>query len=410
MVRGNTDRSAFVGKNATGMTREPAGRPGLPMLGTHRALVVRIPTQRTWLVQQRQTKELRSLGIGPLSRSIDDAWLNAFFGVGLCAPVRWLRRRCPSTMSRRTTRQLELWADSFHEGQWAARNIGKRALQLGGGHSERYELGFQPVHTYDFDGLLIELRVFGSYGSWTPCPESINELLAWGKPDFLLFDRTEDRILLAAEETAAVPTGNQALQRCERQYGAARLGVPFWYLLPEYGTHIDGGTRRSSIWPPLMALHLTLEKRTASVVLHFAALDSPEDYNAGTGMELLFDLLAKVLRNLAGRRELFDSCREELEAQFRDMLHFYWGAVASNRGFLSGRGCDPRSLTPYQVGERGNRRGPQERARRPNQLAVYRSTSCSDSSQADIETASLTPPVCSGARGSSGRRGCLGPK
>jgi len=111
-----------------------------------------------------------------------------------------------------------------------------------------YEKGFIPVFRFKLnDELELEVKVFGSYKNWDPLPKQIAELIDWGKPDLITFDPEKDSILLAVEETAAVPTGNQALQRCERMYGSLRKQIPFWYLLGEFGTHVDGGTRRDSI-------------------------------------------------------------------------------------------------------------------------------------------------------------------
>ena len=63
----------------------------------------------------------------------------------------------------------------------------------------------------------------------------------------MAYDANSREILFAVEETAATPTGNQAMQRCERQYGSARFRIPHWYLISEYGLHRDGGVRRDSI-------------------------------------------------------------------------------------------------------------------------------------------------------------------
>ena len=63
----------------------------------------------------------------------------------------------------------------------------------------------------------------------------------------MAYDANSREILFAVEETAATPTGNQAMQRCERQYGSARFRIPYWYLISEYGLHRDGGVRRDSI-------------------------------------------------------------------------------------------------------------------------------------------------------------------
>jgi hypothetical protein len=81
--------------------------------------------------------------------------------------------------------------------------------------SHFYENGFLPVYDYEFPNGTLRIKVYGSYGSWEPLPEVIDDLISWGKPDFLAYDPITKDILFAVEETAAIPTGNQALQRCE---------------------------------------------------------------------------------------------------------------------------------------------------------------------------------------------------
>ena len=49
-----------------------------------------------------------------------------------------------------------------------------------------------------------------------------------------------ESVLFGVEETAAVPTGNQSLQRLERVWYATTKGVPFTYLMGEYGLRKDG--------------------------------------------------------------------------------------------------------------------------------------------------------------------------
>ena len=167
---------------------------------------------------------------------------------------------------------IELWCDSFHEGVWATDLI---AEALGGESRTDYVLGFIPVTRITIDDVLLRVTVFGGYRNWRNVPKPVSDLLAWGKPDLIAYDRYQDRILFAVEETAAVPTGNQALQRCERMFGAAHQGVPFWYLMSEYGVHLDGGTRRASIWPTLTAIKLTHHYGIPSVVLRYSDLGAP---------------------------------------------------------------------------------------------------------------------------------------
>lgn len=216
---------------------------------------------------------------------------------------------------------IEIWADSFHEGEWCCDNISKYAEEKGCACTKTYEYGFMPVYLIKNEKYEIRFEVYGSYLSWDNIPESIQKLIDMGKPDFVAYSDSRKEIIFAVEETSATMTGNQPLQRCERQYGSAKEGIPFWYLVSEYGVHLDGGVRRDSIWPTVSALKLSAYYHIPNIVLHYSAESSPEDYNEGKGIHLLFSSLfefvsAFVLKvpkeNLVG----------VLEKQYNEMLLF----------------------------------------------------------------------------------------
>lgn len=217
---------------------------------------------------------------------------------------------------------IELWSDSFHEGDWACSNLMALHKKNGFEATHFYENGFLPVYDYKFPNGVLRIKVYGSYGSWEPLPEIIDDLISWGKPDFLAYDPITEDILFAVEETAAIPTGNQALQRCERLYGSSRANIPFWYLLAEYGTHKDGGLRRDSIWPTIMALKLSIKNRTPSLILHYADKENPEGYDFGKGVNALFDALYKMLTNFVDGKETLDDMTPILTDHYRDMFRF----------------------------------------------------------------------------------------
>ncbi len=218
----------------------------------------------------------------------------------------------------KTVKKLEFWADSFHEGDWACKGLGNE-LKIS---ETEYLNGFVPQYTYSLsDKLDIEITVYGAYKNWRPLPGPIADLLEWGKPDLIIYDPESQKIVLAVEETAAVPTGNQALQRCERIYGSARVLIPFWYLLSEFGKHVDGGIRTDSIWPTMLSLKLSCIKRNPNVVLHYASVDNPENYDFGKGMTELFSAISaeiKIWAGLLDRKELTPI----LEQQYGQMLDF----------------------------------------------------------------------------------------
>jgi hypothetical protein len=217
-------------------------------------------------------------------------------------------------------RAVELWCDSFHEGDWAAEGIIKRLPHRGVSRTHRH--GFIPCYSIDLPKGRLELQVYGGYGNWVALPNTIRSLLDWGKPDIIGYDRTRDEILFAVEETAAVPTGNQSLQRCERMHGAGLMKVPFWYLLSQFGTHVDEGTRQASFWPALMAVALTATFRRPNIVLFYSSESEPENYSAGAGMTQLFDALARILQNYCAEQPSFTGMDDLLSEHYTSMLKF----------------------------------------------------------------------------------------
>lgn len=229
-------------------------------------------------------------------------------------------------------RKVELWCDSFHEGAWAAEGILQQWPNAVVTRTHR--LGFIPNYSVQRGQLRLELEVFGGYGNWTDLPSKVRELLDWGKPDIVGYDRSTDTVLFAVEETAAVPTGNQALQRCERMHGAGTMKVPFWYLLSQFGTHVDEGTRQASPWPALMAVALTSTFRTPNIVLLYSSKASPEDYTAGEGMAQLFRMLAKMLENFSVHAMLLADLDDELREHIASMLRFIENTYLNVTDFL----------------------------------------------------------------------------
>lgn len=232
------------------------------------------------------------------------------------------------------TINLEIWSDSFHEGDWCCANIAGIFRSLGWAVSSGYVNGFQPCYTICTQHYQLNLLVYGSYRSWSPLPSKIRDILEWGKPDFIAYDALKDMVLFAVEETAATATGNQTAQRCERQYGSLRFGVPYWYLVSEYGMHIDGGARRDSIWPVIAALKLSIRLRTPCVVVHYSDIDNLEDYQAGKGLHMLFTSLCTMLNSYCLGYPVLNYMKQLLTEQYQDMLHFLLSQWGRNVDFL----------------------------------------------------------------------------
>lgn len=256
--------------------------------------------------------------------------------------------------------KIEIWADSFHEGDWCCTFLSRIAASKGYSVRKDYVRGFQPHYIISDKNTEMELLVFGSYRSWSPLPEKIRSLIKWGKPDFIAYSAADKEILFAVEETAATPTGNQAMQRCERQYGSARFRVPYWYLISEFGVHTDGGVRRDSIWPTISALKLSVFRETPCMVLHYSDINHPEDYGSGVGVDLLFSSLFEILHNHAMGRSPLMNLSPLLEKQYLEMLTFlnsHWQSIID---FLPGQKllADPHTakiLSEIATGDSGNR-------------------------------------------------------
>ena len=222
-------------------------------------------------------------------------------------------------------KELEIWADSFHEGVWCCDNICEYLKNSDKTFSFRQEFldGFIPRYTVlKNNEPVLSLIVYGSYKSWNPLPPTIKELISWGKPDFIAYDNAKNQILFAVEETAATPTGNQAMQRCERQYGSAHLHIPYWYFVSEFGEHVDGGVRRDNIWPSIAAIKLTIANKTPCVVLHYSDEENIESYSSGKGMKLLFTALSKIIGNFIESKPHLYGLETNLATQYKEMMDF----------------------------------------------------------------------------------------
>lgn len=232
--------------------------------------------------------------------------------------------------------KLEIWADSFHEGDWCCQQIAQALVNSFGFDkpSVSYNMGFQPVYSFRKGDVSFSLTVYGSYKSWDDIPQKISEILSWGKPDFILYDLEKDAVIFAVEETAATATGNQCMQRLERQYGSARFHIPYWYLVSEYGLHHDGGTRRDSIWPVVAATKLTIQKKAPSVVVHYSDQDNLEDYSSGKGLNLLFSSLSRMTYNYAKGSNPLKDMEDLLTKQYREMMLFLLDQWSNILNFL----------------------------------------------------------------------------
>ena len=141
------------------------------------------------------------------------------------------------------------------------------------------------------------------------------------------------------------------MQRCERQYGSARLHIPYWYLISEFGVHKDGGVRRDSIWPTIAALKLSILHKTPCMVLHYSDIDNPEDYSSGSGVHLLFSSLFVILQNHAIGQPVLTDLSPLLEKQYAEMLAFLHSQWKNIIDFLPSEKLINDSKTPRILSE-----------------------------------------------------------
>lgn len=233
----------------------------------------------------------------------------------------------------RALKHLEVWSDSFHEGEWLLEMISC----FFGNVTRTYLHNFQPHYTFFQNGVpLFAATVYGSYRGWNPVPEPIAETIGYGKPDIMLFDRSANKVFFAVEETAAVPTGNQSLQRLERVWFAAEQNIPFVYLVSEYGMHIDGGARRTSIWPSYLALKISSQYRIPSLTLLYGDSQHPENYDVGTGVSDLADVTYLFIREWLGENVAAEKA-QVFRRVFSEMGDFILDQVDEISPLLPGR-------------------------------------------------------------------------
>lgn len=243
---------------------------------------------------------------------------------------------------------IEIWADSFHEGEWCCDNLKLYAEKIGINFEKQYEYGFMPIYTMQLEDIKIRFEVYGSYSAWENVPKQISQLLSLGKPDFIAFSYDSNEIIFAVEETSATMTGNQPLQRCERQYGSAKNKIPFWYLVSEFGTHLDGGIRRDSIWPTISALKLSVICEVPNIVLHYSGEKAPENYSGGKGLDLLFSsLLQYLLAYLSDSKQ--SSLILSMERQYSEMINFVNSQWENMIDFIPSRNELTNSSTPRLI-------------------------------------------------------------
>jgi hypothetical protein len=88
----------------------------------------------------------------------------------------------------------------------------------------------QPIYVFKTkSGAMISVKVCGVYTNW-PLPSKVSELIyRYDLPDFVLYNISADKVVLAGEFTETASVGNSQWQRELRKIAAAELGIPFIY-------------------------------------------------------------------------------------------------------------------------------------------------------------------------------------
>ena len=104
--------------------------------------------------------------------------------------------------------------------------------------------------------------------------------------------------------------------------GSSKAKIPYWYLISEFGQHIDGGIRRDSIWPTIAALKLTLLNKTPCIVSHYSDINNVEDYFSGDGLNLLFESIAIIIENYIIGQNIYNNIEPLFNKQYKNMINF----------------------------------------------------------------------------------------
>ena len=185
-----------------------------------------------------------------------------------------------------TTHRFEIWADNAFEALWAIDDLCSQAQQSAWVVTRHTAQGFIPKAILTRGRNRMELAGFGDYRSWDHIPEELAALLREGKVDVVLYDRSNERILFAIEDSSATMTGNQAQQRAERLCAFAEREIPIAYLMPAYARkNADGGVRTPNLWVPITALMAITAYRVPVLVFFFGTAEQPDNKRAGEGTE-----------------------------------------------------------------------------------------------------------------------------
>lgn len=90
-----------------------------------------------------------------------------------------------------------------------------------------------PVYAFEYKGASVTVECRGEYDNWQDLPQAVSDYVnTFDKPDVVLYDARNQRMVAAAEFTETVSVGNSQWQRSGRAVAAAMMKVPFLAVYP----------------------------------------------------------------------------------------------------------------------------------------------------------------------------------
>ena len=90
-----------------------------------------------------------------------------------------------------------------------------------------------PIYTLHHKDIVFQVECRGNYNQWNDLPSKVHKYISFfDKPDAVLFDEENNKIIAAGEFTETVSVGNSQWQRSGRAVASAKLDVPFLAVYP----------------------------------------------------------------------------------------------------------------------------------------------------------------------------------
>ena len=131
--------------------------------------------------------------------------------------------------SLRDVKEYLLYADNILEGLTLLNDLTQDSIYLKF-VGVLYEPIDQPIYIFkDEDECLYSIKVCEAYEKWD-LPKEVSEIIQYvDLPDYIFYSISNQKVILAGENTETASVGNSQWQREGRKLGAAKLKVPFIY-------------------------------------------------------------------------------------------------------------------------------------------------------------------------------------